>query len=101
MWWPLVFCSVVTLRKLGKKQPQDVEQWLFFLHDRIKLTTPSRDIAICRDPDDDKFLSCAVSANATWIVSGDKDLLTLNEVEGIPIVKPADFIKANPILFKS
>jgi uncharacterized protein len=77
-----------------------VEHWLLFLHDRVRLIVPGRNIVLCRDPDDDKFLSCAVSANATWIVSGDKDLLTLKAIEGIPIIKPADFIKAHLPLFK-
>jgi len=29
---------------------------------------------VCRDPEDDKFLSCALSASADYIASGDKDL---------------------------
>lgn len=44
------------------------------------------------DPADNKFLSCAVSAGASFIVSGDKHLLRLKKFEDIPIVKPAQFI---------
>lgn len=29
----------------------------------------------CRDPDDDKFIQTALAAQASWIVSGDQDLL--------------------------
>ena len=32
------------------------------------------DIKICRDPDDDKFINCAIDAKAIYIVSGDNDL---------------------------
>ena len=42
-------------------------------------------VKVCRDPDDDKFISCAVDAKCFYIVSGDKDLLTLEEYEGIEI----------------
>lgn len=35
------------------------------------------DLKICRDPDDDKFINCAIDANAIYIVSGDNDLLTI------------------------
>jgi len=48
---------------------------------------------ICRDPDDDKFISCAVSASAEFIVSGDRDLLDLGLYESIRIISPSDFLK--------
>ena len=37
---------------------------------------------VCRDPDDDKFISCAVSAQANAIVSRDRDLLVLESPSG-------------------
>lgn len=48
---------------------------------------------VCKDPDDDKFLSCAVNAAAGHIVSGDKDLLELREFKGVKIISPANFGK--------
>jgi putative PIN family toxin of toxin-antitoxin system len=39
-----------------------------------------------RDPDDDHVLACALAAQANLIVSGDRDLLDLNEYHGIPIL---------------
>lgn len=41
---------------------------------------------ISRDPDDDVVLACAIAARADVIVSGDQDLLVLNEFQGIPIL---------------
>jgi putative PIN family toxin of toxin-antitoxin system len=46
---------------------------------------------ICRDPDDDQILSCALSAEADYLVTGDSDLLQLKEFHGIRIVTPAAF----------
>jgi putative PIN family toxin of toxin-antitoxin system len=46
-------------------------------------------VRACRDPDDDKFLSLAVSGAASLIISGDADLLTLQSFSGIPIIAPA------------
>ncbi len=40
---------------------------------------PAGSGGICRDPDDDKFLSCALAASADFIVSGDKDLCDMEE----------------------
>jgi uncharacterized protein len=46
---------------------------------------------ICRDPDDDQILSCALSAEAEYLVTGDNDLLELKEFHGIRIVTPGAF----------
>lgn len=47
---------------------------------------------ICRDPDDDAVLALAVAANADWIVSGDQDLLSLREFQGIRVVNPEEAV---------
>jgi len=46
-----------------------------------------------RDVQDDKFLACAHEAKADYIVTGDKDLLTLKEYAGIKIIRPRDFVE--------
>jgi len=48
---------------------------------------------ICRDPEDDKFISCAISGSADYIVSGDKDLFDLKQYKSIKIIKASDFLK--------
>ena len=45
-----------------------------------------------RDPKDDIFLACALSAGAKFIVSNDLDLLELEKPFGIEILQPAQFI---------
>ena len=47
---------------------------------------------ISRDPDDDRVIACAVVGCADVIVSGDRDLLDLREVGGIPILTAAQFL---------
>lgn len=44
------------------------------------------------DPDDDKFLACAISSKSNVIVSGDKHLLKVSGYQRIKVVKPLDFI---------
>ncbi len=53
---------------------------------------PEQVPTISRDPDDDQVIACAVVGSADVIVSGDKDLLSLGRVGGIPIVAPAAFL---------
>jgi putative PIN family toxin of toxin-antitoxin system len=47
---------------------------------------------ICRDPDDDRILACAVVGGADVIVSGDDDLLVLDRVSDISILSAAEFL---------
>lgn len=49
-------------------------------------------INISRDADDDKLVETAITGRASFIVTSDKDLLTLQSYEGIKILNPADFL---------
>jgi uncharacterized protein len=48
--------------------------------------------AVPNDPDDDMVVECAVTGNATHIVTGDKHLLSLISHQGIAILKAAEFV---------
>lgn len=45
-----------------------------------------------RDPDDDKFINCARSGDIEFIISGDKDLLVLEEIRRIKILGVTAFL---------
>jgi len=47
---------------------------------------------VSRDPEDDKFLATAAAARADYLVSEDRDLLVLEEYQGIKIVDAASFL---------
>jgi uncharacterized protein len=46
---------------------------------------------VCRDRDDDLVLSCALSARADFLVTGDADLLVLGSFREVAIVTPRQF----------
>jgi predicted nucleic acid-binding protein len=48
---------------------------------------------ICRDPDGDRVIACAVVGEADVIVSGDDDLLSLKRVGDIPILTARQFLE--------
>ena len=48
---------------------------------------------IKKDPHDDKFIRCALAAEAIYIISGDRHLLALKSYQKIIILPPAEFIK--------
>jgi putative PIN family toxin of toxin-antitoxin system len=58
-------------------------------------TNISGNLRICRDPNDDMILECAVASGAQVIVSGDKDLLVLGSYQGIRIMNPPEFLAEN------
>ena len=46
---------------------------------------------ISRDPDDDNIIATAIAGLCDCIITGDKDLLVLNQVSGIRIILPNQF----------
>jgi uncharacterized protein len=48
---------------------------------------------VAPDPGDDKIISCAVEAQADFIVTGDKKLLRLEEYQKIQLINTESFIK--------
>ena len=60
---------------------------------RLHLIETTSVIKVSRDPDDDKFLECAIDSNALYIVSGDNDLLVLKQYENIEIITASEFCK--------
>jgi len=82
-----------TLRELGKGVPEKVEEWIRIIHVKTRLIMPQLEVKLCRDPKDDKFLSCALEARVDYVISGDRDLSDLKMVGEIPILKPAVFVR--------
>jgi putative PIN family toxin of toxin-antitoxin system len=46
---------------------------------------------ICRDPNDNMVIACAVDAHADYIVTGDEDLLILKKYKDIVIINPRNY----------
>jgi len=60
----------------------------------FKVTETTKDVkGVCRDPEDDKFISCALSASVKYIVTGDKDLSDLKGYKSIKIMTAQHFLK--------
>jgi putative PIN family toxin of toxin-antitoxin system len=49
-------------------------------------------IQVVRDPDDDMILASALAARADYLVSRDKDLLSITEYSGTKIITPEAFL---------
>lgn len=78
---------------LGKYNGKKLNFTMVPLFSAMEIINPSSTITLCRDPDDDKFISCAIDGKCLYIVSGDKDLLTLKEVQNVQIVNVTNFFR--------
>jgi putative PIN family toxin of toxin-antitoxin system len=57
----------------------------------VRIDETERDPMLC-DPEDAIFLACAIVGHVDFIVSGDRHLLELRSVRGIPIIPPIAFV---------
>jgi len=71
--------------------PVEVRALVILVRRRALFVTPVTPIRQSRDPADDKFLECAVAGEADYIVRADHDLLSLTEVQGIPVLDVPTF----------
>lgn len=54
---------------------------------------PPLTIPQVRDPDDVKFITCAMAAGVRWLVSGDDDLLSLHRFQSVEIMSVTAFLR--------
>lgn len=61
--------------------------------ENIEIIKNKNNIHYSRDIKDDKFVQAGLSGGAKYLITGDKDLLVLEKVGGLTILKPAEFYK--------
>lgn len=91
---------VLAYPKIARRHGWSRKQILAFVQDLsgLAIVTPGQiQLSVIReDPDDDRYLECAVEGRAEYIVSGDRHLLALRTYRGIAIVPPRAFLAALP-----
>lgn len=66
---------------------------LIKIQSKLEIINAHSKVNVCRDPDDNKFIECALDSACYYIVSGDKDLLSIEKYADIQIVTVAEFLK--------
>lgn len=83
-----------TLNRVSKGKKENlVNSWMMFIVENGIVVNIRKKFKLSADPDDDKFIDCAVSGNADFIISGDAHLLDLKSVLNVKIIKPNGFIE--------
>jgi len=59
----------------------------------IWVADQSLDLRVCKDPDDDKFLACALHSGAVCVVTGDRGLLETSDTFDFPVLTVRAFVE--------
>lgn len=71
----------------------DAYYWYNHLMALCEIVHPTKFVdAVQADPDDNKFIECAIESKSDYIISRDGDLLRLKEYENIKIVNDVEFL---------
>lgn len=71
----------------------DLNPWLGLLEARATvIAAPPLAQQVCTDPDDDKFLTCALAGRVRIVVTGDRALLRTSGYCGITVMTPRRFV---------
>ena len=80
----------------GKLKLTDVqkERWLDLIQCSTKLIDVSIEIDFPRDQKDAKFIACALSANADFLITGDRDFTEVQSLENTLIISVSMFAES-------
>lgn len=85
--------SAIIARLTAKMGREDLAmRWISYLSEHVELVPHQCRNSDCRDPDDAKFVECAIDSGARYIVSGDKDLSSMTPVKGFDVVSAVRFL---------
>ena len=92
---PIIDEYVEVLVRLGLENERELEELLGLFargfHVLFSAKTPELHV-VQDDPDDNKFIECAVALNADVVISGDKALTALRDYMGFRILAPKEFL---------
>ena len=92
---PIVDEYIEVLRRLELQNEKEIDELLgLFAHGfHVVFTAKTPELYIVeKDPDDNKFIECAVALKAEFVITGDKALKEIKEYININIVSPSEFL---------
>ncbi len=74
-------------------RPEDLVNIILLIEQQGILIEPALVVPVSRDPKDDVFLACAHASRSDYLISGDEDLLVLDEYHGTKVVTVSQFLE--------
>ncbi len=82
------------LRTHFRLSDDEAYEWYCRIGENSEIVFPVRPLNVVPDdPDDNKFIECAVEGHAAYLVSRDNDLLRIGQYDGIQIVDDSEFLE--------
>ena len=86
----LRYPQIVALHRLTERE---LATFLTLVSEEAVVVEPTQRLQISPDEPDNRYIECAVSGGAAYLVTGDKmHLLPIGEYQGMPIVTPTVFL---------
>lgn len=79
--------------KFGFSAEQSAETIARYLSFARLVKIPRTLEAVPRDPDDNAVIECGIAGKATYVISGDRDLLELKKFQDIEIIRAGEFLE--------
>jgi putative PIN family toxin of toxin-antitoxin system len=92
---PIIDEYIEVLRRLGLQNEKELDELLnLFAHGFNVVFTAKTPVlhVVEKDPDDNKFIECAVALKADFVITGDKALIEIQDYMAIKIVSPKVFL---------
>jgi uncharacterized protein len=70
-----------------------LEKWMKVLDKALTIVPVHKKIKLSRDKKDEKFLECAVSSQADFFITGDRDFESAQKLEHVKIISVSIFKK--------
>ncbi len=81
------------IAQLHRLSGVELEEFVALLRDEARVVEPKQRFSLSPDESDNRYIECAVSGGAEFLVTGDrKHLLPLKEYQGVTILSPAAFV---------
>lgn len=81
--------------------PEQVNIYIESIREIAKVIPGNQKVNISPDPDDNMLFSCAIKAEANYIISGDKKhVLVIPEHKGVQTISPRDFVDKHLTTFR-
>jgi len=83
----------VTVIQRGKFKlsEETIQKWRSIFERRVKIVDVSFEVDFPRDQKDAKFLACALSANADYLITGDKDFEESHKAGVTTVISISEF----------
>ncbi len=85
--------KVLSYKKFSFHQ-DEIDEFISITLETAELVEPNFKLSlITEDPSDNRILECALAGNCDYIITGDKHLIKIKQLDNVSIVAPDKFLK--------